>query len=135
MRLASAAGACKLEAMASALPYLRLPFPVELSELLFAAALEMSKHTGKAFRIATHGRRSGRTLRPGLQTPLWNELRSQLRPYLTEYGQQVNLGRLLGLPRQRIHGFITRGDQMPDAERTLQLLAWLMAVHQGGRPA
>lgn len=113
----------------------RLPIPAELTDLLFEFALEIAKHTGKAFHITMHRRRSGRTLRPGSQTPLWNELRAQLRPYLAEYGQQVNLGRLLGLPRQRIHAFITRGDQMPDAERTLQLLAWLMAVHESKCPA
>ena len=77
----------------------------------------------------------GATLRPGKNTPLWNELRAQLRPHLHKRGQQVNLGRMLDLPRQRINAFVTGGGQMPDAERTLQLLAWLMAVRQGRRPA
>lgn len=77
----------------------------------------------------------GATLRPGKHTPLWNELRAQLRPHLYKRGQQANLGRLLGLPRQRINAFVTGGGQMPDAERTLQLLAWLMAVRDGRRLA
>ena len=66
---------------------------------------------------------------------MWNELRRQLRPFLKEYGRQVNLGRLLGLPRQRINAFVTGGGEMPDAERTLQLLAWLVAVRKGSRPS
>ncbi len=95
----------------------------------------MSKHGAKAFRIPAPRGKRGRTLRPGKDTPLWNELRSQLQAHLAKQGDQVNLGRMLGLPRQRIHAFITRGDQMPDAERTLQLLAWLIATARNQRPA
>jgi hypothetical protein len=47
----------------------------------------------------------------------------------------VKLARLLGLPRQRINSFVTGGGQMPDAERTLQLLVWLMAVKKERPPA
>ena len=79
--------------------------------------------------------RRGGTLRPGRETPLWNELRKQLRPHLLKYGEQANLARVLGLPRQRVNAFVTSGDQMPDAERTLQLLAWLMAARRGRSPA
>ncbi|MBI3886216.1 MAG: hypothetical protein HY302_10865 [Opitutae bacterium] len=115
----------------------RYEIPAELGNLIIAAAVEMAKQTNKAFRVEPRRRsqRTGRTLRPGKDTPLWNELRAQLQPYLTQYGQQVNLGRVLGLPRQRINSFVTGGGQMPDAERTLQLLAWLMAVRQGKRPS
>ncbi len=114
----------------------RLRFPAELSELLLSAALELSQQGAKAFLIpARRSKNSGRTLRPGAHTPLWNDLRTQLQPLLKGYGQQVNLARLLGLPRQRVHAFITRGDQMPDAERTLQLLAWLIAARHDQRPA
>ena len=42
-------------------------------------------------------------------------------------GEKVALGRFLGLPRQRIHDLLRRRSQMPDAERTLMLLAWLSA--------
>ncbi len=103
-------------------------------EVIVAAAVEMAKHSTKAYRLGRRRARGGATLRPGKNTPLWNELRVQLRPELRKYGQQVNLGRMLGLPRQRINSFVTAGKQMPDAERTLQLLAWLMAVRQGKRP-
>lgn len=116
-------------------PYRVLDLPVGIARLISQAALEMAKQSSKAFRIEhRRSRKAGKTLRPGPQTPLWNELRSQLRPHLRKYGEQTNLARLLGLPRQRINAFVTGGGQMPDAERTLQLLAWLMAVRQGKPP-
>jgi hypothetical protein len=116
-------------------PYRTLDLPVGLARLISRAALEMAKQRSKAFRIELRrSRKAGKTLRPGQKTPLWNELRSRLQPHLGKYGEQANLGRLLGLPRQRINAFVTGGGQMPDAERTLQLLAWLIAVRQGKRP-
>lgn len=114
-----------------------LEIPLVILEALFEMAREMAKHSPKAFRIETkrRSRRGGATLRPGKETPLWNVLRAQLRPHLKVYGAQVNLGRLLGLPRQRINAFVTGGGEMPDAERTLQLLAWLIAVRRGKPPS
>lgn len=110
-----------------------------LPEGLAAAVVEMAKMMGqlahKAYRIDRPSSKRGGTLRPGRHTPLWNELRSQMRPYLTRYGDQVNLGRLLGLPRQRINAYMTQHSQMPDAERTLQMLAWLIAVRRGQPPS
>ena len=113
----------------------RLELPAKLIELILEAAMAMAKHSAKAFRVEPKRSRRGATLRPGKETPLWNELRAQLRPQLLKYGQQVNLGRVLGLPRQRINAFVTGGGEMPDAERTLQLLAWLIATRQGNRPS
>jgi hypothetical protein len=112
----------------------RLELPLALAELILVAAEKMAKESQKAFRIAG-SRTGGRTLRPGKETPLWNALRAQLRPHLRRRGTQVNLARVLGLPRQRINAFITAGSQMPDAERTLQLLAWLIAARDDKRPA
>ena len=108
--------------------------PLELAEVILWAAVDMLKQSRKAYRVSPRSR-GGATLRPGRETPLWNELRRQLRSHLRRYGQQANLGRMLGLPRQRVNAFVTGGGQMPDAERTLQLLAWLMAVRQGQRPS
>lgn len=108
--------------------------PLKLAELIVAAAVEMGGDARKAFRISARGRGRGVTLRPGRETPLWNELRAQLRPYLGKHGEQANLARVLGLPRQRINDFVTSGATMPDAERTLQLLAWLMAARERKRP-
>jgi hypothetical protein len=106
-------------------------------DLIEDLARALAGEVTKAFRVEgrRRSRRGGRTLRPGRETPLWNELRRQLRPYLKQYGHQANLGRLLGLPRQRINAYVTGGNQMPDAERTLQLLVWLRAVRSGRRPS
>lgn len=101
----------------------RLRLPMALAEAILDAAVEMAKQSSRAFRIARPHVPSGATLRPGKDTPLWNELRAQLRPHLCKRGQQASLARLLGLPRQRINAFVTGGGEMPDAERTLQLLA------------
>lgn len=115
-------------------PEIDYTIPDAVSTLLEDYARTMAQALRRAYRIERRRRgRPGRTLRPGKDTPLWNELRRQLRPHLRRYGTQVNLGRLLGLPRQRINAFVTGGGQMPDAERTLQLIAWLMAV-RSGRP-
>jgi hypothetical protein len=114
-------------------PWFDLLSPLAL--VLVDASFAMAHQSAQAYRIALRRRsrrgRGGGTLRPGGETPLWNELRRQLKPHLTQYGQQAMLGRLLGLPRQRVNAFVTGGGQMPDAERTLQLLAWLMAVRRG----
>ncbi|MBW7894599.1 MAG: hypothetical protein H3C27_05745 [Opitutaceae bacterium] len=111
--------------------------PLALLDLLTDAATLIAKESVKAYRLERNTGRDAawRTLRPGKDTPMWNALRAELRPHLRKRGAQANLARLLGLPRQRINAFVTRGSQMPDAERTLQLLAWLMAVQKGPGPA
>lgn len=107
--------------------------PLKLGELIAEAAAVMAAAAPKEVR--SHGRRrGGKTLRPGPETPLWNELRAQLRPLIVKHGEQAQLARILGLPRQRVNDFVTGGGKMPDAERTLQLLAWLMAAKHGRRP-
>ena len=105
--------------------------------VICSAAIKMAAQAPQAFRIDNRKRsaKGGKTLRPGRETPWWNEPRARLRPHLRKYGNQVNLGRVLGLPRPRINAYVTGGGQMPAAERTLQLLAWLMAVRQGRRPS
>jgi hypothetical protein len=104
-----------------------------LAGFLLEAAGMATIEINEAIRLRRR-RCRGRTLRPGSGTPLWNSLRSQLRPHLKRYGDQVNLGRVIGLPRQRINAYVTRGTEMPDAERTLQLVIWLAAVRAGKEP-
>lgn len=113
----------------------RLEIPAALADMILMAAVEMARQVGKTVQPAKLARKRGATLRPGRLTPLWNELRRELAPHLVRYGDQAKLGRVLGLPRQRVQAFMTQGNHMPDAERTLQLLAWLMAVRNGRRPA
>jgi hypothetical protein len=103
----------------------------ELIQSLLEAGFDLADRQFRAFALELRRRRAGEgawtSLRPGPYTPLWNELRRQLRPHLRKRGSQAALGRLLSLPRQQINAFVTGGGRMPDAERTLLLLAWLMA--------
>ena len=75
------------------------------------------------------------TLRPGPDTPLWNELAAATVAALGRRGDKAKLARLLGLSRQRLHLFLVARTALPDAERTLQLLAWLNARQRGVTPA
>ena len=72
-------------------------------------------------------------LAPGPDTPLWNELRRRVAGQLGKRGQKALLARYLGISRQRLHLLIKERAAMPDAERTLLLLAWVVA-REKGRP-
>lgn len=69
--------------------------------------------------------RRGGTLRPGPHTPLWNAVVVSVRPHLRRRGAKVNLARMLGVPRQRVHEYFKTGSAAPDAERVLQIIVWL----------
>lgn len=112
----------------------QLELPVMLAEIFADAVLAYAENRRRAFRLARRPR-VGATLRPGKDTPLWNALAAEIQPHLKKYGAQVNLGRLLGLDRQTIHAYFGARTRMPDAERTLQLLTWLIAVRKGQPPA
>lgn len=75
------------------------------------------------------------TLRPGEETPLWNELVRQVRPHLRKRGNKAQLARLLGLPRQRLQDCLKAGSASLDAERTLLLIGWLGFFQRGGELA
>ena len=115
-------------------PPLKLPkqmeLPATLAVILADAAIAYLEDRRRAFRVDRRPRK-GATLRPGKDTPLWNALVTEVRPYLRRHGTQVNLGRLLGLDRQTVHAYFIARTRMPDAERTLQLLTWLIAVRKG----
>jgi hypothetical protein len=112
------------------------PFPrqldisLELAVALMEAAVKSARQAAKsAYR---HRRpRVGETLKPGVDTPLWNELSRAVETRLTRYGEKARLGRVLGLPRQRVHEILRARRHLPDAERTLLLLAWLHARNSG----
>ena len=57
---------------------------------------------------------------------MWNEIRQRLRHHLEPRGAKTVLAREIGLPRQRLNEFLREGSAMPDAERTLMLVAWLI---------
>ncbi|HET7535657.1 MAG TPA: hypothetical protein VFJ90_04335 [Candidatus Didemnitutus sp.] len=98
----------------------------DLFDLLEGIANQGIKAAGKAYRLRTRARR-GNALHPGPDTPLWNELAKQVHLQLRRYGDKANLGREIGLPRQRIHQLIVARTACADAERTLLLLIWLQA--------
>lgn len=112
-----------------------LDTPFRFDEILLDAAKEIAKQSSKAFRLEKRRGGGGKTLRPGKDTPLWNALLAELEPQLKKHGAQAELARLLGLDRQAVHAFVKSRTRMPDAERTLQLVAWLMAVREGQPPA
>jgi hypothetical protein len=70
-------------------------------------------------------------LRPGSDTPLWNELAAAVSRSFHRRGEKTRLARLLGISRQRLHLLIVAKDACADAERTLQLLVWLQARRRG----
>jgi len=106
----------------------------ELGVILADAATDYLKNRRKAFQLSRRPRK-GAALHPGKETPLWNALVAEVRPHLRRYGAQVSLGRLLALDRQAIHAYFVARTRMPDAERTLQLLTWLIAMRQGRPPS
>jgi hypothetical protein len=101
-----------------------LSLPADLLVSLGEAATAIASDAEQKFRARSLPD-VGRTLRPGNGTPLWNTLRDQAKAHLKKRGSQADLGRHLNLPRQQINAFLA-GSRMPDAERTLQLMAWLM---------
>jgi len=101
-----------------------------LIDLLLLAADESAKTARKVYKERTRQRR-GSTLRPGTETPLWNELARAATEQMTRYGDKARLARILGVPRQRVHQYLRSQSSCPDAERTLLMLAWLHARRTG----
>ena len=105
-----------------------------LTDTLIAAAEATAKAARRKYREAKR-RRGNEALRPGPDTPLWNELARACAQSLTRYGEKAKLARLIGVSRQRLHVLLVSRTACADAERTLQLLTWLNAHRQGRDPA
>ena len=99
----------------------------ELESAATALAREMRK------RLKSPPRSRGATLRPSVDTPLWNALVAAVRPLLNKHGEKVLLARELGLDPSRVTEFFVAQRAMPDAERTLELLIWLSRRRRGAR--
>ncbi|HZP60515.1 MAG TPA: hypothetical protein VFB27_09350 [Opitutaceae bacterium] len=106
----------------------RLALPVALATALFDTAASAAR---KTVRGAVGHRRRGFTLRPGPDTPLWNELVRQAGPLLHRRGSKAQLAKILGLPRQRLQDCLKTRTACLDGERTLLLLCWIAARQQG----
>jgi len=109
----------------------KMELPAALGLVLFEAAAASVRAAARQRNRPDSGPRPGRTLRPGSDTPIWNELASQTRPFLRKRGEKVKLARILGVPRQRVNDFLHAHTACPDAERTLLLLCWLSCRQQG----
>jgi hypothetical protein len=107
--------------------------PLQVGGAIFEAAEALVADRAKAFRLARRVR-TGTTPRPGVATPLWNTLATEVRPHLKKRGSQAMLARLLGLDRQQVNAYFVQRTRMPDAERTLQIIAWLVAQRPGETP-
>jgi hypothetical protein len=101
---------------------------------LVAAAEVAARTTRRKYREHRRMRR-GSVMRPGPDTPLWNELAREVSAQFFRYGEKAKLARLLRITRQRLHLLLVAKNSCPDAERTLQLLAWLAARKRGADPA
>lgn len=108
----------------------RLNSLLNLADDLMTDADEAIRAAIKAYKKHTRKSRGG-TIRPGPETPLWNELAAETRRLIRKRGEKVNLGRFLGLPRQRVHQYLMEKSAGPDAERTLLLLVWVSAKRRG----
>jgi hypothetical protein len=106
---------------------------LRLLELAIDSLIDAARETGlqTAKLVRDRHKKSFRTLKPGPDTPLWNELRRRVAGQVVKRGEQSILARFLGIPRQRVHLIIKAGSASPDAERTLLLLAWVIAREQG----
>ena len=106
---------------------------LELLDTAMTALIHVARETG--LHVAKFARdrpkKAYRTLKPGSETPLWNELRRRVASQLNKHGEKVILARFLGVSRQRLHLMIKSHSACPDAERTLLLLAWVVAREQG----
>jgi hypothetical protein len=106
----------------------------------FADAIaELAKELAQNARKQADARRPrirrGATLRPGLDTPLWNAVVAMVHPVLQRRGAKASLARELGVHRARIGEYFDDRSAMPDAERALRLLVWLARhADPGGSP-
>jgi hypothetical protein len=108
----------------------QLMISMDLSYALMSAAVKTAAAAAKGVQRLTRPRR-GEVLKVGPETPLWNELSSEVKAQLTRRGEKAKLARILGIPRQRLYQLLNTNKGMPDAERTLLLLAWLHARNSG----
>jgi hypothetical protein len=102
---------------------------VEIIDWLVAAASESARRA--AGKLRRRAPKRGLALLPGPDTPLWNELVRQVVPLLRKRGSKIQLARILGISKQRLHICLKSKTGALDAERTMLLLAWLAARRSG----
>ncbi|HTQ30634.1 MAG TPA: hypothetical protein VMI53_05435 [Opitutaceae bacterium] len=108
----------------------RLTLPAALAAGLLTVAALAARKTARG-AVSHQFQRRGFTLRPGPDTPIWNELVRQAGPLLRKRGSKAHLARILGVPRQRLQDCLKARVACLDGERTLLLLCWVAARQQG----
>lgn len=111
----------------------RLETVFAVTDALVRLSQELARLAASQLPPPKH-RRRGATIRPGPATPMWNAVVQSVRPYLSRRGEKIKLGRILGVPPQRIHEYFVAGTAAPDAERTLLLILWLAQRRAGLTP-
>jgi hypothetical protein len=111
-------------------PLRELDFPLTC---LVAAAKVTAREARRKYR--EHHRFShGAVLRPGTDTPLWNELAREAAAQLRYYaGKRASPDCWASRASGRISSS-SQENSRPDAGRTLQLLAWLPACRRASIP-
>ncbi len=102
---------------------IRLQAIFMMGEALEGTAVALAQQMRKQMKSEPRSR--GATLRPSVDTPLWNALVAAVKPELAKHGRKALLARELDLDPARVTEFFVTGKAMPDAERTLELLLWL----------
>lgn len=107
----------------------RLKVWLEFAGVLAEVADAGAKQAGRLLRPRRPGNYA--TVRPGLETPMWNACVAVLREELKTHGTKVRLARYLGVPKQRVTDYLTNKSRMPDAETLLRILNWLAHKQAG----
>ena len=94
-----------------------------MAEALEYVSVALAKEWKRRRKPAPRPR--GATLRPGVETPLWNALAEAVAPLIREHGAKALLARELAVDPSRVTEYFVTRTAMPDGERTLELLAWL----------
>ena len=112
-------------------PSSKLDMLIRMTSPLVEAAGALARNARRQRRRSDKKLNAGATLRPGPDTPLWNELARAATLQLKKRGEKVRLARVLGVSRQRLHLLLVSRTACPDAERALLLVLWLSARRAG----
>lgn len=106
-------------------------YQVELVAKPVLALADLVAGAAKKRRRARQRGRRRMILRPGPETPRWNQLVATARTFLRRRGDKARLARILGVSRQRLHLLLQARTACPDAERTLLPLEWVTLCNRG----
>ena len=112
-----------------------VPYSAWPVEAVLGAISNLARASARKRMSARRPKVGGTTIRPGADTPLWNQLVAEVRPLLKVRGEKAQLARLLGVQRQAVNEYFVSRRRMPDAERVLLLQEWLRVRKSGKRPS